>query len=71
MFLRSLSLNCSVRCVYAVVLVFFFFFFKLLSISAVCNIQTMTHFLPDMFINVHVLTHIADADAMATAELWE
>lgn len=51
--------------------VFFFFLNKPLSISVVCNIQTMAYFLPDMFINVHVLTHIVDADAMATAELWE
>lgn len=43
----------------------------LLSICAVCNMQTLTYFLPIQFINLHVLTHIADADAMATAELWE
>lgn len=42
-----------------------------LSICSVWNMQPMTYFLPIQFINLHVLTHIADADAMATAELWE
>lgn len=31
----------------------------------------MNYFFLDVLINVHVLTHIADAGAMATAELWE
>lgn len=33
--------------------------------------HTMTYFWCVQFINLHVLTLIADADAMATAEIWE
>lgn len=38
-----------------------------------CCLEHANHdlFLAIQFINLHVLTHIADADAMATAELWE
>lgn len=35
------------------------------------NMHTMTYFWCVQFINLHVLTLIADADAMATAEIWE